>query len=75
MSEMPLPPVARREPLTTTLHGHTLHDDYAWLRNKESQEVTAYLEAENAHAEAWMAPTKDLQETLYREMLSHIKET
>ncbi len=75
MSEMPLPPVARREPLTTTLHGHTLHDDYAWLRNKESQEVTAYLEAENAYTEAWMAPTKDLQETLYREMLSHIKET
>ena len=75
MSEMPLQPVARREPLTTTLHGHTLHDDYAWLRNKESQEVTAYLQAENAYAEAWMAPTKDLQETLYREMLSHIKET
>ncbi|MDQ1452369.1 MAG: oligopeptidase [Acidobacteriaceae bacterium] len=75
MSEMPLPPVARREPHTTTLHGHTLHDDYAWLRNKESQEVTAYLESENAYAEAWMAPTKPLQETLYREMLSHIKET
>jgi oligopeptidase B len=75
MSKMPLPPVARREPTATTLHGQTLHDDYAWLRNKDSQEVTAYLEAENAYAEAWMAPTKDLQETLYREMLSHIKET
>jgi oligopeptidase B len=75
MPEMPLPPVARREPHTTTLHGHTLHDDYSWLRNKDSQEVTAYLEAENAYAEAWMAPTKPLQETLYREMLSHIKET
>jgi oligopeptidase B len=75
MSEMPLPPVARREPTTTALHGRTLQDDYAWLRTKESQEVTAYLEAENAYAETWMAPTKDLQETLYREMLSHIKET
>ena len=75
MSEMPLPPVARREPTSTTLHGQTLHDDYAWLRNKESQEVTSYLEGENAYAEAWMAGTKDLQETLYREMLSHIKET
>ena len=75
MSEMPLPPVAHREPTTTTLHGQTLHDDYAWLRNKDSQEVTAYLESENAYAEAWMADTKELQETLYREMLSHIKET
>ncbi len=72
---MPSPPVARREPTTTTLHGQSLHDDYAWLRNKDSQEVTRYLEAENAYAEAWMADTKDLQETLYREMLSHIKET
>jgi oligopeptidase B len=75
MSEIPPPPLARREPLAQTLHGHTLHDDYAWLRNKDSQEVTAYLEAENAYAEGWMAPTKPLQETLYREMLSHIKET
>jgi oligopeptidase B len=73
--QTPLPPVARREPLTHTLHGQTLHDDYAWLRNKDSQEVTAYLEAENAYAEDWMAPTKPLQEALYREMLSHIKET
>jgi oligopeptidase B len=75
ISEIPLPPVARREPTATTLHGQTLHDDYAWLRNKDSQEVTSYLEAENAYAEAWMADTKGLQETLYREMLSHIKET
>ncbi len=75
MSEMPTPPVARRDPKTVTLHGHTLHDDYAWLRNKDSDEVINYLEAENAYAEAWMAPTKELQDTLYREMLSHIKET
>lgn len=75
MSEIPLPPTARREPKTTTLHGHTLQDDYAWLRNKDSEEVTAYLTAENAYADAWMADTKELQETLYREMLSHIKET
>jgi oligopeptidase B len=75
MPELPNAPVARRDPNTVTLHGHTLHDDYAWLRNKDSEEVTGYLEAENAYAEAWMAPTKDLQETLYREMLSHIKET
>lgn len=75
LPEMPSPPVARREPTTTAVHGQSLHDDYAWLRNKDSQEVTGYLEAENAYTEAWMADTKDLQETLYREMLSHIKET
>ena len=69
------PPVAKRIPHPTHRHGHTLQDDYFWLREKESNEVRAYLEAENDYTDAVMAPTKDLQETLYREMLSHIKET
>ncbi len=70
-----VPPVARREPHPTHIHGQTLEDDYFWLRDKESAEVRAYLEAENAYTDAVMGPTKPLQETLYREMLSHIKET
>ena len=52
-----------------------LVDDYAWLREKENPEVTAYLEAENAYAEAVMAPLAGLRDELYREMLSHIKQT
>ena len=71
----PTPPEARREPKTTALHGHTLQDDYAWMRDKSSPEVIAHLEAENAYTEAVMAPTQPLQDRLYREMLSHIKET
>jgi oligopeptidase B len=69
------PPVARIEHLETTLHNHTLVDDYAWLRQKSSPEVIAYLEAENAYTDAVMKPTEALQKTLYDEMLSHIKET
>jgi oligopeptidase B len=69
------PPVARREPTPTTLHGITLQDDYRWMRDKESPEVVAYLEAENAYTEAFMEHTTPLQATLYAEMLSHIKET
>ena len=68
-------PVARQEHKETTLHGLTLIDDYAWLRNKDNPDVAAYLEAENAYAEAEMAPLKELQDELYREMLSHIKQT
>lgn len=68
-------PVARREPHPTHLHGQTLEDDYFWLREKESPEVIAYLEAENAYTAAQMAGTETLQDELYREMLSHIKET
>jgi oligopeptidase B len=69
------PPVARREPTPTTIHGHTLEDDYRWMRSKESSEVIQYLEEENAYTAAMMKPTEGLQATLYKEMLSHIKET
>jgi len=67
-------PTARREPKSTTLHSTQLHDDYAWLRNKGTPEVTAYLEAENAYTAAAMSGTEQLQKTIYDEILSHIKE-
>ncbi|MGA2807180.1 MAG: S9 family peptidase [Terracidiphilus sp.] len=70
-----LPPVARKEHKETPLHGTVLVDDYAWLRDKPNPEVTAYLEAENAYAEAVMAPLAGLREELYGEMLSHVKQT
>jgi len=72
---LPAPPIARIEHTETVLHGVTLTDNYAWLRQKEDPEVTAYLEAENAYAEALMAPLNRLREELYQEMLSHMKQT
>ena len=69
------PPVAARKHTERTIFGHTLVDDYAWLREKENPEVLAYLEAENAYCAANMAGTEELQKQLYDEMLSHIKET
>src|ERR1017187_10064232 len=70
-----VPPIARKKHTETLLHGTVLTDDYAWLRDKQDPEVTAYLEAENAYAEAVMAPLACLREDLYREMLSHVKQT
>jgi oligopeptidase B len=70
-----LPPTARRQQTVNTFHGHRLTDDYAWLREKTSPEVIAFLEQENAYTRAVMKPTEDLQAKLYDEMLSHIKET
>ena len=69
-----LPPVAAREPKTTSLHGTELHDDYAWMRDKGAARVTAYLAAENAHTAAAMAGTEPLQSAIYKEILSHIQE-
>src|ERR1700761_6078375 len=69
------PPTAPVHHTEKQLHGHTLIDDYAWLRDRENPEVTAYLQAENAYCDEVMEPTKALQKTLYDEMVSHIKET
>ena len=71
----PNPPVARKDHKETVLHGITLTDDYAWLREKDSPEVTAFLNAENAYAEAVTADLAPLRDQLYNEMLSHIKQT
>jgi oligopeptidase B len=72
---IPTPPIARKCHTETQMHGVLLADDYAWLRDKENPDVTTYLEAENAYAEAVMAPLAPLREELYQEMLSHIKQT
>jgi oligopeptidase B len=69
------PPVAKKIPHTTTVHDVTLHDDYFWMRDKKNPEVISYLEAENAYTAALMKPTEGLQDRLYKEMLSRIKET
>lgn len=71
---VPQPPVAEREPRTTPIHSTELHDDYAWMRDKESPRVLEYLSAENAYTAATMAGTEELQKQLYDEILSHIKE-
>jgi oligopeptidase B len=72
---MPNPPVAKREPHVTEIHGLRLVDDYYWLRNKDTDEVISYLEAENAYTSNVMKHTDDLQKRLYEEMKSRIKET
>jgi len=72
---LPAPPIAPKIHTETPLHGVVLTDDYAWLRDKQNPAVTAYLEAENAYAEAYMAPLAGLRDELYQEMLSHVKQT
>ena len=71
----PKAPMTDKKPKTTNIHGVTLVDDYFWLREKNNPDVMAHLQAENSYAEAVMQPTAQLQETLYKEMLSHIKQT
>ena len=71
----PQPPMAEKKPKITKIHGETLVDDYFWLREKTNPQVMEHLKAEDAYTEAIMKPTVPLQEKLYKEMLSHIKQT
>ncbi|MGE0126826.1 MAG: S9 family peptidase [Blastocatellales bacterium] len=73
----PKPPIAKKSPQTTQIHGYTVVDDYAWLKDKEKKkpDVLAYLKAEDDYATAMMKSTAGFQESLYKEMLARIKET
>ena len=74
-TSLPAPPVAKKVPHVTEINGHTMVDNYFWLRDKPNPEVRAYLEAENAYTDAVMKPTEGFQKKLYDEMLSRVKET
>jgi oligopeptidase B len=67
--------MAEKKAKTTNIHGDTLVDDYFWLREKTNPAVMAHLQAEDAYTEQIMKPTAGLQDRLYKEMLSHIKQT
>ena len=68
------PPKAKQIPHIFHEFGKERTDNYYWLRERENPEVIAYLEAENSYYQAQTAHTKPLQETLFAEMKSRIKE-
>jgi oligopeptidase B len=79
------PPIAARKPSDRVIHGETLVDEYGWLRDENWREVMrdpakldldirAYLEAENAYADGWLAQLDELRRTLVAEMRGRIKE-
>ena len=69
------PPVAEPRPTSTEVHGRTRVDDYEWLREKESPEVTAYLEAENAWTRSSTDHLADLRKTIFEEIKARTLET
>jgi oligopeptidase B len=81
---LPPEPRAAKIPVQTVWHGVTLTDEFAWLRAPNWREVMrdpaaldpairAYLEAENAYAQAALADTEALQQALFAEMKGRIK--
>lgn len=70
------PPVAERISHVTTVHHKVDWDDpYYYMREEDNEKAMAYLKAENAYTEQEMEPTKPLQESLFQEMRSRLRET
>ena len=74
-AKMPMPPTAKKLPITLEKFDDKRVDDYFWLREKSNPEVIDYLKAENTYTQTVLGPMKDFQEQLYKDMLSRIKET
>ncbi len=71
------PPDAAQRPHTVKApHGAERQDEYYWLRDdkRENPEMLAYLNAENAYADAVLAPLKPLEDKLYEEIVARIKQ-
>jgi len=84
-SDITVPPAAAKRPVSRVVHGMSLADDYAWLRDpnwrdvmrdpgKLDPEIRAFLDGENAYAKASLAPFDDLKQALIAEMRGRIKE-
>lgn len=68
-------PIAARRSHIRTHHADTFDDPYEWLREKDSAEVIAHLEAENAHTDSATAHLEELRETLFQEIKGRVQET
>jgi oligopeptidase B len=71
----PAPPVAEQRPYTVK-GPKERSDPYYWLRDdsRKDPQMLAYLNAENAYADAVLADLKPLQEKLFNEIVSRIKQ-
>jgi len=85
LSDMPVPPVAKKIPVTIEQLGRVRVDEYQWMKDDNWQavlrdptlikaDVKEHLEAENAYREAMMASTESLQATMFEEMKGRIKQ-
>lgn len=76
-ADLPTPPDAAKKPHAVKApHGAVRSDEYYWLRDdtRKDPAMLGYLNAENAYADAVMAPLKPLQDTLYGEIVGRIKQ-
>ncbi|QRQ61543.1 Protease 2 [Sphingobacterium multivorum] len=72
-------PMAAVYPHVRNIHDDAVRDDYYWMidyfkKGEKAQEVIDYLEKENDYTSLMLQDTVDLQEDLFHELKSRIKE-
>ena len=73
-SDFPALPMAEVKPDSFVNFDQQRIDNYYWLKDKTNPDVIEYLNAENEYTETVMESTKELQQTIYDEILGKIKE-
>lgn len=74
---LPTPPDAEKKPhVVKAPFGAERQDEYYWLRDDSRKDAAmlGYLNAENAYADAVLAPTRPVQDKLYKEIVARIKQ-
>lgn len=74
-AQVPVPPVAKVAPHVDTLHGDVRVDNYFWMRNRNDPDLIPWLEKENAYTTAMTRHIAGLEQRIYEEIVSRIKET
>jgi len=69
------PPIAKRRPTERNLHGETVVDDYAWMKDRGDPEVLSYLEEENAYTRAMTDHLASLRDEIFAEIKERTQET
>jgi oligopeptidase B len=75
-ADKPAPPKAEKRAYEVKAPAGARPDEYYWLRDdtRKDPKMLAYLNAENAYADALLAHTKPLQDKLYEEIVARVKQ-
>jgi len=72
-TEIPEPRAEKIDKIMT-IHDHQRIDEFYWLNERNNPKVIEYLNAENTYRDQYMEDYKDLEEGIFNEIKSRIKE-
>ena len=67
-------PLAEKIVKKLTIHGDTRVDEYYWMNKRDDKKVIDYLNSENSYRDEYMKSYKGLEEEIFQEIKSRIKE-